>query len=788
MANPGEYLNRIWAIFRRAGITDDLTIIEYVAALLLEDNVSAILPDTRLRPRFPALPPQDLDGIRQALRSATDAAGGATILFDQFVVFRLSQMLPGGRYPTPRHIARTMVHLARVREGDSLADLACGSGGLLVAAAYAQPHVTGIEISPNWARLTWTNAVLHGLSGPDTRIGKTSPRTYSLDLFDDTLFEPSIYVGNAFSVLFDSHGVPEFDCIVMNPPFGETVDSSLVNKVFGDLKSTRSETLFTALALKKLQPGGHLDILLPTGFLFADSAGELAVRNMLLEDHNLEAIVSLPKDAFQPYSSIQTHLLVVRKSDGHKTAAKIWFYRVQHDGFTGGRNRLPDPEHDELPRLEATILAQAEASAQTIDLAEQQSRVGVLALHTKDSRLCGYRFEQTRETRSTFNLASLSDGKAKSAGLLATVHDSKLQGYLYVFGEELFSGPAETEPLDIDWKGPPDAHLDCIIADEDLAGLRLTLTQDSGKIESSKGKLQASINLRDAANASKPLAVIVDLEGTPLSPKLAIDRLDWLKHESPCAVPLEDEEEQPVGYLLIFAGSTLEGAQLLNSQGEQRFLVSLDSGYLLIAPYQADPPRMLVCTETQTFASDNLRAGVVVGTDGAWFGVAVPTEQILKTSTRDLQPSSYFPSEEQPQLLRSPAELLADIKTSHQELDQRLNFLLGLVEMKSLTGEHLPLPIARGVAPFCELSSTQQEAWRQIQALTDEVPLPDGEQYQTPRPFRIADISQDLPIADVQSALDLFERMGLILRVSIEGAPYYQHITENDLVTEGAEA
>ena len=35
MADPKEQLNQIWAIFRMLGITDDLTIIEYIAALLL---------------------------------------------------------------------------------------------------------------------------------------------------------------------------------------------------------------------------------------------------------------------------------------------------------------------------------------------------------------------------------------------------------------------------------------------------------------------------------------------------------------------------------------------------------------------------------------------------------------------------------------------------------------------------------------------------------------------------------------------------------------------------------
>ena len=157
---------------------------------------------------------------------------------------------------------------------------------------------------------------------------------------------------------------PQFDCILMNPPFGEVVDRALADRSFGTPEwgghaVGRSETLLTSKALDLLKPGGRLAVLLPSGPCFPEAALTKTSR-VVGTDLDLRAVVSLPKDAFQPYSSSQTHLLLVRNPTDNDIAQRgdIWFYRVSHDGFTGGRNRLPEPEKDELPRLEAAILSQ----------------------------------------------------------------------------------------------------------------------------------------------------------------------------------------------------------------------------------------------------------------------------------------------------------------------------------------------------------------------------------------------------------------------------------------------
>ncbi|MEJ5197600.1 MAG: hypothetical protein WHX53_01640, partial [Anaerolineae bacterium] len=85
------------------------------------------------------------------------------------------------------------------------------------------------------------------------------------------------------------------------------------------------------------------------------------------------------------------------------------------------------------------------------------------------------------------------------------------------------------------------------------------------------------------------------------------------------------------------------------------------------------------------------------------------------------------------------------------------------------------------IGPVGALNRLQSELWQRICSQVDPWPDVQNRQYDAPRPFRIEDISGDLNMADVQRALDLFERMGLIVRISIEGAPYYRRVAEGDL-------
>ncbi|MEM2447040.1 MAG: N-6 DNA methylase, partial [Candidatus Bathyarchaeia archaeon] len=120
-----------------------------------------------------------------------------------------------------------------------------------------------------------------------------------------------------------------FQCILMNPPFGAKIRSD-----FG----ARSETALTYLALDHLAQDGRAALLVPSGLLFAGSQAESNLRKRLVDEFTLEAIITLPEDALQPYSSLTAHLILVLNKPPKKDAC-AWFLHPVYDGYTGGRGR-----------------------------------------------------------------------------------------------------------------------------------------------------------------------------------------------------------------------------------------------------------------------------------------------------------------------------------------------------------------------------------------------------------------------------------------------------------------
>lgn len=777
-------LNQIWREFRSEGITDDLAIIEHVAHLLLGHHLGVWEAVTQA---FRAGDPQPLRAIGEALaargvpaelipaipRQLGAARWEAIVgrleealqhlspaqLFNHCVIMRLPEMLPGGRYPTPRHIARAMAKLAAPRSGETLADLACGSGGLLVAAEDCQPRVTGVEISPNWARIAWANVTLHDLPDPDIRIG------------------------NTFAIFAEPHPEPRFDCILLNPSFGETVDRALVERAFGGASggrlTGRSETLFARKALDLLQPGGRLAILLPAGPLFARGGADQSLRQSLVNDFQLRAVVSLPKDAFQPYNTIQTHLLLARKPvEGDTPSGGVWFYRVTHDGFSSGRNRKPEPELDELPRLEATILGQENPDDLTLPINDVACRFYTVQ---KDGTPLAYRFIWSAE--ASFSLSRLARSGGQPAGLLATLKTAAraTDGYVLAIDGRGYGGAADAKEVSLQFpeRTPPVGSFDLV--EEGLDGWRLRLEADIVRLE--KGNRSVEFG---AASSDGAFMLLVDDRGSPFCPPrwlmASVKNLpEPLRPEPAAYTALRSVENDVSGYLLVFKQPSVEAFALASVDGPAVYYLALKDGGILLWP---DPggalTRVEPVTVEPTYGDDGNHTGVAVDLGGAPFGVLVKNTSIA-TKAYDLQPATYFPPERVERERRSAAQLLGDIKRKHTDMSRRLDYLLGMVELKPIARTRLPPAVLPDLRPIGALNRLQSELWERIIAQVDPWPDAGNRQYDTPRPFRIEDISGDLNMADAQRALELFERMGLIVRISIEGAPYYRLVVAEDL-------
>lgn len=799
---PEEILNHIWYVFDISrGAVDPQQMIEGMAFLLLlhrqdtewqelksmddpgPDEFSTKIVDffrnivafpfinwdasKQNKLPFPSPPSylsnEQLRQIIQLIEAALEKVP-SNYLLNQCLVTRI-EMRAGGRYATPRHIAKTMARLGAKlcgTEKPDIADFACGSGGLLVAVD-SPGSALGIDISANWARIATANLVLHNVPNLSIRVG-------------DTLSLMSISKVNK-----------RFNSILMNPPFGLPMDRYLVQESLGWDGRVRSETALTMLAQAHLKPGGSLAVLLPGGSLFSTSRSELELREALLRRGHLSAVVELPKDSFQPYSTLQTYLLLARNTP-ERAEEPVWFYQMRHDGYGSGRNRQPEPDKNELPRLEAAILSQLRNPDINVRYQEGSQ---IFSLHrlAENQGFCFHKHIPHGEIK----LEKLTNLSGSQAGLMGSISGKQEQAtaYILVHSDELFASTDQTTSLNFPHELlPKSATKDepakqYQLTGDKLADFAIVTKRSKGSISftlEKKGKRQDVFEPCSRRSDNPCIWLLVDMEGQlitePLTTKKAPPK--ELLPETVAAIPLEDEEQNPLGHLIILKEPNIQGAPLRAPTEAKSLpqLVPLPDGYWLIWPEDGNRfARFEVLGSELKFQGDEHRRGVAVDNAGSWFGVGIAHQFIVEDRKLDLQPTSYFPAEREEEEVREPAEILAEITTKHRRLEDHINYLLGIVELTPIAQTEIPPAVAM-VQPIGPLSPIQEQIWAAIQQQTEPIA---GTNFVTATPFRLEDVGQGADRIEAENALTLFERMGLIVPISIDAAPYFRLLTSRDV-------
>jgi len=134
--------------------------------------------------------------------------------------------------------------------------------------------------------------------------------------------------------------------ITVNPPFKGTVDAESINDNLKAVTNTKkTELLFLALFLRLMQKGGRCACIVPDGVLFGSSKAHKSIRQELIENHQLKAVISMPSGVFKPYAGVSTAVLVFVKTDAGGTD-NVWFYDMKADGFSLDDKRSEIAEND----------------------------------------------------------------------------------------------------------------------------------------------------------------------------------------------------------------------------------------------------------------------------------------------------------------------------------------------------------------------------------------------------------------------------------------------------------
>jgi len=342
-------------------------------------------------------------------KSSTDVKGG---VFEDFLGKTFRDDL--GQYFTPTPVINLMVGILQPTVDDFVGDPACGSARMLthvleavrraeytkaVAAnngieeginpeepteafiRFRDNHLFGAEISRNVMHVARVNTLMNGAQYADLKVMDSLERLSSVTggITEGLPDRPGFYPGGLTMIL-------------TNPPFGAKVTSKRVLVDFAgrdgvtrrDGKVVRSlpqEVAFVNRCLEFLAPGGKLGIVLPDGVL-ANSSMQY-VRDWILRQARLKAVVSLPQETFAPYGAgVKTSVVFLEKREtpvvveGQQLPLGIGATVQEEEDYQVYMARVDDIGYDATGRLSVNEEQQAVPPEILITIEDFAERLG----------------------------------------------------------------------------------------------------------------------------------------------------------------------------------------------------------------------------------------------------------------------------------------------------------------------------------------------------------------------------------------------------------------------------
>ena len=237
-----------------------------------------------------------------------------------------------GQFYTPAEVSRIMARVVGIgpdtRQDQTIYDPTCGSGSLLLKAAYEAAHgitVYGQEMdNATWA-LARMNMILHGHPTAELWRGNTLAAPYFKN---------------------PDNGVRTFDFAVANPPFSDKAWFSGLDPAndeygrfaYGIPPARNGDYAFLLHLIASLKSRGKGAIILPHGVLFRGNR-EADIRKNLIRRGLIKGIIGLPPNLFYG-TGIPACILVIDKEDA-STRTGIFMIDASK-GFRkdGNKNRL----------------------------------------------------------------------------------------------------------------------------------------------------------------------------------------------------------------------------------------------------------------------------------------------------------------------------------------------------------------------------------------------------------------------------------------------------------------
>ncbi|MGC7812037.1 type I restriction-modification system subunit M [Bacillus paranthracis] len=282
-----------------------------------------------------------VDGIDNIQMKDRDTKGDLY----EYLLSKVATAGTNGQFRTPRHIIDMIVELMKPTPEDIIVDPAAGSAGFLVSSGeYLRKNHNDLFLVQG-LKQHFNNDMFHGFD-----MDRTMLRIGAMNMMLHGVENPNIQYQDSLSE--GNKDEDKYTLVLANPPFKGSLDYEAVSAdLLKMTKTKKTELLFLALFTRMLKAGGRCASIVPDGVLFGSSKAHKDIRKEIIENHKLEAIISMPSGVFKPYAGVSTAIMIFTKT-GVGGTDNIWFYDMKADGYSLDDKRSPIEEND-IPDLVA---------------------------------------------------------------------------------------------------------------------------------------------------------------------------------------------------------------------------------------------------------------------------------------------------------------------------------------------------------------------------------------------------------------------------------------------------
>lgn len=341
--------NEVYPYFSKLGDVADIDQAEENTPVKAMGHISDYMEDADLEIKNESVLVAALEMVDSLPLNQSDVKGDIY----EYLLSKLTTAGINGQFRTPRHIIDAMIEIIDPQPWDTICDPSCGTAGFLARTMeylnrqHTSPeniwtdeegnqhypgdllenyreHISddmfwGFDFDTTMLRVSSMNMMLHGVNGSNV-------------VYQDTL-------NKSIRENFPQQEENFFDVILANPPFKGSLDETNTNpELLSMVKTKKTELLFVAHILRSLKLGGRAAVIVPDGVLFGSSKAHQQLRQELIENNQLEGIISLPSGVFKPYAGVSTAILLFTKGG---TTERVWFYDLQADGYSLDDKRAP---------------------------------------------------------------------------------------------------------------------------------------------------------------------------------------------------------------------------------------------------------------------------------------------------------------------------------------------------------------------------------------------------------------------------------------------------------------